>query len=63
MHAYQTRVINEAADLETRKTALENFIKTTQFNTLADEDRALLRIQVNAMSTYLTVLKARIARF
>lgn len=65
MADWQDRVIAERTELSVKLTALAVFIsrRDPHFEALADEDKALLRDQRNALLEYIEILDARIARF
>jgi hypothetical protein len=60
---HQLRVLAEQEDLILRITRLEKFIKSETFDSLDFEDKVLLRLQLEAMTSYHTILLQRIARF
>ena len=57
------RVILEEVELERKLQKLNEFTKTSAFDLLASEDRTLLRMQLEVMRTYSSILGLRIARF
>lgn len=57
------RVLLEEAELEDKLHKLSEFTKTSTFDLLASEDRTLLRMQLEVMRTYSSILGLRIARF
>jgi len=61
--AHQQRVIDERAELEDRHGKLSIFLDAPLFQTLPEEDRALLSEQFIHMTDYLNVLTRRIDRF
>lgn len=61
--AHQQRVIEERAELEDRHGKLSIFLDTPLFQTLPEEDRALLSEQYIHMTDLLNVLTRRIDRF
>lgn len=64
MSPYQQRVVDEHAELEVKRTALINFIKTSpKFEELEEIDQKLLVEQWECMVNYTVILEARIARF
>ena len=56
------RMVTEEVELRERMMRLGAFIEGGVFSNLASADRQLLRIQLMAMSTYQTVLVARLVR-
>lgn len=63
MTAYQTRVIEEKANLDELLGKLLGFIQTTTFAGLPAEEQVRLREQSGFMSAYSDVLGRRIAAF
>lgn len=57
------RVILEEVELERKLQKLNEFTKTSTFDLLASEERTLLRMQLEVMRTYSSILGLRIARF
>lgn len=57
------RVLLEQAELEGKLHKLSEFTKTSTFELLATEDKTLLRMQLEVMRTYSSILGLRIARF
>ena len=57
------RVLLEEVELENKLRKLNEFTKTSTFDLLASEDRTLLRMQLEVMHTYSSILGLRIARF
>jgi hypothetical protein len=60
MSTFIERLLQEETELNEKKSKLESFIGTENFKTIAKEQQALLKIQVNAMTTYSEVLNQRI---
>lgn len=64
MKPHEQRVVDEKNDLDTKLTALVQFICASPiFNGLPYEDKQLLRGQRNCMVNYSDILGCRIARF
>lgn len=64
MQPHQERVVTESNELREKLSKLTAFISVGDtFDTLDEEDRALLRKQRDLMGDYLDVLCERIARF
>lgn len=63
LQAHEQRVVEESNELSEKIEALESFICSSVWETLSREEKALLRVQLNAMETYSTVLVHRIAMF
>lgn len=57
------RVLLEQAELEGKLHKLNEFTKTSTFELLATEEKTLLRMQLEVMRTYSSILGLRIARF
>lgn len=57
------RVLLEQAELEDKLRKLNDFTKVSTFDLLATEDKTLLRMQLEVMRTYSSILGLRIARF
>lgn len=57
---YQTRVVLERADLQTKIVALEVFRKTPAFLALDETHRRLLNRQLNCMREYSEILAQRL---
>lgn len=57
------RVLLEEAELERKLHKLNEFTKTTDFDLLDSEERVLLRMQLEVMRTYSSILGLRIASF
>ena len=57
-----TRLLEEHEQLGNRKTALERFMETSEFDSLFFADRQDLLAQLKAMSEYYTILSRRIDR-
>ena len=60
---YQQRVVDEAAELQTKTIALSNFINGEKFPEVEAFEAERLVIQMGAMTQYLNILKERIANF
>lgn len=60
---WQARVIGEAKDLHEKLDALTVFVGSPAFKGVDPEEQALLMEQAAHMRRYLTVLKARVARW
>ena len=61
---HQLRVIAERDELSVRVYALEDFINVgATFRALSDRDQTLLREQLTAMHSYLSILNKRISYF
>ena len=60
MSTFIERLLQEETELNEKKAKLESFIGTENFKTIAKEQQALLKVQVNAMATYSEVLNQRI---
>jgi len=63
MPDWQERVIIERHQLNEKVTKLGTFLDSAVVRGIVPHDLALLRVQHNAMSTYLAVLDERIALF
>ena len=63
MQPHEQRVVDEQSELEDKLRRLNDFTKTSTFDLLASEDRTLLRMQLEVMRTYSSILGLRIARF
>ena len=63
MKLYQERVIEEKAELDVKREALDAFIDSDTFDTLPHIDQQLLVVQADAMTTYSGVLAQRIQNF
>lgn len=64
MEAYQQRVLDEKAELETRAKALSAFIGTSEvFAGLPEAEQTLLRKQCEVMWQYFEILEKRIGLF
>ena len=57
------RVLLEQAELEDKLRRLNDFTKVSTFDLLASEEKTLLRMQLEVMRTYSSILGLRIARF
>lgn len=62
MSTFQERMAEESQQLEDRLIKLQNFIRSDAYETLADVDQLLLRLQAGAMTQYAAVLESRISR-
>ena len=60
---WQTRVVDEKAELDARIEALRNFLAGEQPDKMVEEDRWLLINQKHHMLDYSVILGQRIARF
>lgn len=63
MQPHEQRVIDEQAELEDKLRRLNDFTKVSTFDLLDSEERTLLRMQLEVMRTYSSILGLRIARF
>lgn len=63
MPPHQQRVVIEKAELDSKRSALINFIMTTFFNTLANDEKGRLEAQLAHMNNYSEILGERIAAF
>lgn len=63
MQPYQQRVVDEKAELDTKITALNNFIPTQNFTSLDSDNKTLLVTQLNTMREYSNILADRISLF
>lgn len=63
LQQHEVRVCQEHLELADKVSKLENFVNGDVFSNLHDMDRQLLLGQLHAMTEYLTILAARIARF
>jgi len=63
MEDWQSRVIEERAELFRRIGRLDDFMKDAKFDTLDSLDRFLLKDQLMTMRRLLTILDKRIKRF
>lgn len=63
MQPHEQRVIDEQTGLEGKLHKLNEFTKTSTFELLATEEKTLLRMQLEVMRTYSSILGLRIARF
>jgi len=61
MSDFKTRLFSEQSELEERIEKLTIFIETESFNDIDEMQQRLLRIQREAMITYLYCLDERIA--
>lgn len=60
---WQTRIVQEKAELDDRLAKLCEFLSGKVFPTLTEDDQELLLSQKNHMSCYSGILGERIARF
>lgn len=63
MQPHEQRVVDEQSELEGKLYKLSEFTKTSTFELLATEEKTLLRMQLEVMRTYSSILGLRIARF
>lgn len=63
MQPHEQRVIDEQAELEDKLRRLNDFTKVSTFDLLDSEEKTLLRMQLEVMRTYSSILGLRIARF
>lgn len=63
MLAYQQRVIDEKAELDTKREALSAYLRGAHFPTLSFSEQDRLTAQSHAMTAYSAILGARIAAF
>lgn len=64
MQPHQQRIIDEKTELDSKASALSNFIGTNEvFNSLDQEEQDRLREQCEVMWQYSEILGARIAGF
>lgn len=62
MSNFKTRLVEEQVQLEDKLSKLKSFIESDKFESIDDAQRALLKVQANAMSTYNQCLKERLER-
>lgn len=62
MSDFKTRLVEEQVQLEDKLSKLKSFIESDKFESIDDAQRALLKVQTNAMSTYNQCLKERLER-
>ncbi len=62
MKDWQTRLLEEHAEIDTRLARLDAFIMGQQFQGLLTEDQDLLRAQSEAMTAYAEILRKRVYR-
>lgn len=60
---YQSRVVTEFTELETKCNALYMFLATKTFEELNKYEQDLLKMQYYAMQVYLGILEKRIEKF
>lgn len=60
---WQRRVCKERVELGDKLAALDTMMLSAKFDSLAPEDKGLLRLQQKAMLHYINILDARISRF
>lgn len=63
LQPHEQRVVLERDELDTKRRALETFLTSPMFYTLAQVERHLLHSQWRAMTVYCDILDQRIARF
>ncbi|QQV91678.1 hypothetical protein OXC43_gp87 [Klebsiella phage vB_KpP_FBKp27] len=63
MQPHEQRVVDEQSELEGKLHKLSEFTKTSTFELLATEDKTLLRMQLEVMRTYSSILGLRITNF
>lgn len=63
MQPHEQRVVDEQAELEDKLRRLNDFTKVSTFDLLDSEEKTLLRMQLEVMRTYSSILGLRIARF
>ncbi len=63
MKPYQERVIEEKAELDIKREALNAFIDSDRFDTIERNEQQWLVVQADAMTTYSCVLSQRIQNF
>ena len=63
MQPHEERVVTEKQELDTKIEKLISFIETSKFNELNDENKELLKFQLESMENYSRVLGMRIALF
>lgn len=62
MGDFKTRLVEEQVQLEDKLNKLKSFIEGDKFESINDTQKALLKVQANAMSTYNQCLKERLER-
>lgn len=62
MSDFKTRLVEEQVQLEDKLSKLKSFIESDKFESIDNAQRALLKVQANAMSTYNQCLKERLER-
>jgi hypothetical protein len=62
MEEYHKRMVDEAADLDSKLKKIDSFSDGAAFSTLHIRDQFLILEQAAYMRMYLTVLRQRIAR-
>jgi hypothetical protein len=62
MSDFKSRLNEEKSELKEKLEKLNGFIQTENFEKVDDVQKALLKIQAQAMATYLTCLEERIVR-
>lgn len=60
MSDFKSRLSEEKAQLDERGNKLEAFIKSEKFETVSEVQRSLLKVQLQAMTTYGQCLLERI---
>ena len=63
MQPHEQRVVDEQAELEDKLRRLNDFTKVSTFHLLDSEEKTLLRMQLEVMRTYSSILGLRIANF
>lgn len=63
MEPHEERLVEEAAELESRLERLEAFLPGPVFADLNAAERRRLKAQAHYMAAYLAILQARIAAF
>lgn len=63
MHPYQKRVIEEKAELDTKRQKLTFFIGTEEWRRLDEQEKSRMNRQLEAMTLYSNILGERIAAF
>lgn len=63
MQPHEQQVVDEQAELEDKLRRLNDFTKVSTFDLLDSEEKTLIRMQLEVMRTYSSILGLRIARF
>lgn len=63
MQPHEQQVVDEQAELEDKLRRLNDFTKVITFDLLDSEEKTLIRMQLEVMRTYSSILGLRIARF